>query len=184
MVQAAALFAMALALRNPRRVDVYGFASPPGIGCDGNFLVQGIEPGASVLRLTEVVVNAVGIVGTGTAIEQNLRKVFDSSRHDRVVIFSDEQTIKGGPGWNEYNASWLGIGDVTTAIPSSVPMYAWNLGGYSYGAMATGSNRYCLSGLTDASFGIMQRIESGFSAGWPWEKDGSVLPPDVLDDDE
>lgn len=183
MVQAAALFALALALRNPRRVDVVGFASPPGPGCDGNFLVQGIEPGASLLRLTEMLMNCVGMVGTGTAIEQNLRKVFDSGRHDRVVIFSDEQTIKGGPNWDSYRASWLGIGDVTTAIPASVPMYAWNLGGYSYGAMATGSNRYCLSGLTDASFGIMQRIENGQSAKWPWEMP-ELAHAAVLDEDD
>ncbi len=184
-LQAAALFAMALAVRNAGRVDVFGFADPPGRASDpwgrgsreksydGHVYFEGIEPGASLLRLMEVVTGAIGVCGYGTAIEQNLRQCFDSSVHTRVAIFSDEQTIPGGPGWN---AQWASqIGDITACLPESVPVYAWNLSGYSHGAFPTGARRYALAGLTDASFSVMQRIESGYSAKWPWENEGHVV---------
>jgi hypothetical protein len=173
-VMAAALFALALARANPGRVEVFGFADPPGTSTNwlgarhsspGHFRLEGIEdPGYSLLRMTQNVVGKIGIVGHGTAIEQNLRQCFDSARHDRVVIFTDEQTLPGGPGWN---GGWRHqIGDITTALPASTPVYAWNLAGNTFGAFATGGNRVALAGLTDASFAVMQRIEQGRSADW------------------
>lgn len=175
-VMAAALFALALALKNPGKVDVFGFA-------DGNFRVDNIQAGASLLRTAEFFCTAVNRVGSGTALEQNLRQTFDSSRHTRIAIFTDEQAIPGGPGWDSYRAKWIGIGDITSAVPSSVPVYSWNLAGYSNAGMKTGTNRVALAGLTDASFGIMSRLEQGRNAKWPWQE--QVQPrPQVTDDDE
>jgi hypothetical protein len=171
-IQAAALFALCLAQANAGRVDVFGFADPPGghrwgTPNPGHIKFEGVDdPSFSVLRMMGNVVGKIGVVGLGTAIEQNLRQCYDG--HDWVAIFSDEQTIPGGPAWNPHYAHE--IGDITACIPQHVDVFAWNLAGYSNGAFPTGGNRYALAGLTDASFGIMQRIMSGKSAVWPWEK--------------
>lgn len=176
-IQAAALFALVLAQRNAGRVDVYGFADPPGGRRDfwgwgqkiranpGHFALGHIEPGFSVLRMMENVVSKIGYVGHGTAIEQNLRQCYDG--HDWVTVFTDEQAIKGGPGWQSGYAHE--IGDISACLPAETALFAWNLAGYGNGAFPTGANRYSLAGLTDASFGIMQRIMARKSGLWPWE---------------
>lgn len=172
-IQAAALFALALAQRNAGNVDVYGFADPPGgypgYGASsnpGHFLFEGTDdPSFSVLRAMGTIVNSIGVVGMGTAIEQNLRQCYNG--HDWVAIFSDEQTIPGGPAWNSMYAHV--IGDITTCLPGDTWTFAWNLAGYTNGAFPTGGRRFALAGLTDASFSMMQRIISGHSAKWPWE---------------
>ena len=175
-LQAAGLFAMALALRNTGHVQVFGFADAPGSynqypnwlhrekKFDGSVEFQHIEPGASVLRLMDFVVKNIGACGYGTAIEQNLRHCYDG--HDWVGIFSDEQTIPGGPGWR---AGWGDIGDITHVVPPEVPVFGWNLAGYQHGAFPTGGRRFSLGGLNDSSFELMRRLMEGHSAKWPWE---------------
>lgn len=175
-MQAAALFAMALALRNVGKVQVFGFADPPGETryywgrqekkFDGNVEFEHIEQGQSLLRLMDFVVSQVGVVGYGTAVEQNLRKVYDG--HDWVAIFSDEQTIPGGPGWSGHGIGGV-IGDITRVVPPEVPVFGWNLAGYSHGAFPTGGRRFALAGLNDSSFEMMRRLMEGHSAKWPWE---------------
>jgi hypothetical protein len=175
-LQAAALFAMALALRNAGKVQVFGFADAPGGGghyrnwlhrekkYDGNVEFQHIEPGASLLRLMDFVVKNIGSCGYGTAVEQNLRQVYDA--HDWVAIFSDEQTIPGGPAWR---AGWGDVGDITHCVPPDIPVFGWNLAGYQHGAFPTGGRRYALAGVNDSSFELMRRLMDGHSAKWPWE---------------
>lgn len=169
-VDAAALFALALGIRNVGKVDVYGFAT-------GNFFVENLGPGASLLRLTQAFAGQVGRVGHGTEIEANVRRTFDSRKHTRVAIFTDMQAF---PYADSNRLFWGGYsqGDVMSALPAGIPVYAWNLAGYSNSAMATGNNRYELAGLTDASFGIMQRLEQGRSADWPWLKAPVRSTPD------
>lgn len=157
-VLAAAVFAIGLALRNPGKVDVYGFAN-------SNFRVDNIEFGSSLLRTAQLFAAQVGKVGHGTLLEQNLRQTFDSRRHGCVAMFTDMQAFPHGNGYG------YGVGDVTSAVPKDVPLFAWNLAGYSNSAMATGENRYELAGLTDHSFGIMQRVLQGRDAEWPWTKE-------------
>jgi hypothetical protein len=170
-IQAAALFALALAQRNAGHADVYGFADRPGghrayHSNPGHILFEGMDdPSFSVLRAMGNIVDKIGVIGYGTAIEQNLRQCYNG--HDWVAIFSDEQTIPGGPSWNPMYGHE--IGDITACLPENTWTFAWNLAGYASGAFPTGGRRFALAGLTDASFGIMQRIMSGHSARWPWE---------------
>ena len=169
---AALVFAVALALKNPGKADLVAFATT-------NFRVDNIGYGSSLLKTVELIKSNARQAGGGTQIERNLRQVFDSRRHTRVVIFTDEQAMPGGPGYQPWMAQY--IGDVSSAVPASVPLYSWNLAGYTYGCFPAGNNRYSLSGLTDASFGIMQQIENGKSGDWPWLK---THPAPVVSDDE
>lgn len=160
---AAALFAFALAIKNAGRVDVFGFAN-------GQFRCDGIGEGASLLRSLELFCAQRGKVGHGTQIALAMRSCWNGE--DRVVIFTDEQETFGGTSQLFYGsyASYRGHGDVNGAVPASVPVYCWNLAGYEFGAMpVAGNNRHVLAGLTDSSFSLMQQIEAGLQAKWPWE---------------
>lgn len=60
-------------------------------------------------------------------------------------------------------------GGVTTAVPASVPLYGFNLGGYRPAAFDAGApNRIELGGLTDATFRMIPLIEAGRRADWPF----------------
>lgn len=161
-VKAAALFGLALALKNAGKVDVYGFAS-------GYFEVANIEQGGSLLRTADLFARQVGRVGHGTEIEASLRATFDPRRHTRVALFTDMQAFS-----HSYR-------DVACMIPATVPVYAWNLAGYQHSAMAAGSNRVELAGLSDASFSLMQRYEARQSGLYPWDYEA---PRAVDDEDE
>lgn len=151
-VDVAALFGVALA-RNASKVDLYGFG-------DGVFKHE-LAYGGSVLGQTKQFVARVGEAGHGTRIAESMQTTF--AGHDRVVIFTDMQTMRGG-----YN--WYGMGDVKTAVPASVPVYAWNLAGYEASMMPTGSdNRHEFGGFSDAAFSIMQTLEAGRDGRWPWQ---------------
>jgi TROVE domain len=173
-LDAALVFATALALKNIGHADMYCFA-------DGNFRVDNIEHGASVLRTVELIKNHRDPrLGGGTYIERNVRAIFDSSRHTRVILLTDEQAFPSAP---DYKAHWRPyIGDVGSAIPASVPLYSWNLAGYTYGCFPAGDSRYSLGGLSDASFSIMQQIENGKNGTWPWENKEVFVPEE--DEDE
>lgn len=156
MVQAAALFGLALARRNTRGADVWGFA-------DGQFHVDGIKPGLSVLKATEAFCREIGRVGHGTQIAAAVQATY--SGHDRVVIFTDMQTFPDRGSWG-YG---YGIGDVSAAVPAHIPVYGFNLVGYTHGAMPAGhGNRHEMGGLTDATFRMLPLIEAGKAARWPW----------------
>lgn len=151
-VDVAALFGVALA-RNASKVDLYGFG-------DGVFKHE-LAYGGSVLGQTTQFVARVGEAGHGTQIAESMRRTF--AGHDRVVIFTDMQTMRGGH-------SWYGIGDVSSAVPASVPVYAWNLAGYEASMMPTGSgNRHEFGGFSDSAFSIMQTLEAGRDGRWPWQ---------------
>lgn len=156
-VKAAALFAFALALKQDGRVDVYGFA-------DGQFKVDGIRTGSSILRSLEVFERSVGRVGHGTRIEDAVRAQFKAGQHDRVVIFTDMQTFTTG-GYDFYNR-----GNVAAAVPAEVPVFGFNLAGYEKSAMPVGTgNRHELGGLTDHTFGLIKQLEAAQTGRWPWE---------------
>lgn len=125
-----------------------------------------VPRGASVLR----VVDSFGEEIPGTDIPRAVKENF-TREYTRVVIVTDEQSQ---PGMLPSNMEWQG-GMPETAIddliPQSVPVYMWNMAGYSASILATGgTNRYCLGGLSDASFGLIQLLESGRNARFPWEK--------------
>lgn len=153
-VDAAALFGVALA-RSAAKVDLYGFG-------DGVFRHE-LAYGGSVLGQTQQFVRRVGEAGHGTQIAASMRATF--AGHDRVVVFTDMQTM----GRNARTFGY-GIGDVSSAVPASVPVYAWNLAGYEASMMPTGSgNRHEFGGFSDSAFSIMQTLEAGRDGRWPWE---------------
>lgn len=146
-VEAAALFALSLAIKNPESTDVYGFA-------DGNFLVTGVQRGLSVLKAVEAFIRCVGNVGHGTRIWGNVRATYKKDHYARVIIFTDCQSH------DSYSASIVG---------SEVPVYTFNLSGYSRASMpAMTGNRHSLGGLTEATFNLIKVIEAGKSGNWPW----------------
>ncbi|WP_315987008.1 TROVE domain-containing protein [Actinomadura sp. HBU206391] len=145
--QMAALFGVALAARG-NEVDLVGFA-------DRTFR-HDVRRGASVLREVERFCGRIGEVGHGTRIADSVKAAY--RRHDRVIILSDMQTF--GSHW---------AGDVGGAAPKKVPMYAFNLAGYSRAAMSAGSgNRHELGGMTDQTFRMIPLLEAGRDADWPW----------------
>lgn len=151
-VDVAALFGVALA-RNASKVDLYGFG-------DGVFKHE-LAYGGSVLGQTKQFVARVGEAGHGTRIADSMRRTF--AGHDRVVIFTDMQTMHS-------RYSGYGIGDVSSTVPASVPVYAWNLAGYEASMMPTGSgNRHEFGGFSDSAFSIMQALEAGRDGRWPWQ---------------
>jgi hypothetical protein len=153
-VVVAALFGVALA-RNASKVDLYGFG-------DGVFRHE-LAYGGSVLGQTQQFVRRVGEAGHGTQIAASMKATF--AKHDRVVIFTDMQTMSR----NAYTFGY-GIGNVSEAVPANVPVYAWNLAGYEASMMPTGSgNRHEFGGFSDSAFSIMQTLEAGRDGRWPWQ---------------
>jgi hypothetical protein len=76
------------------------------------------------------------------------------------VVLTDEQT---GPG------NYWGHPTVDQAIPDAVPLYTWNLAGYSHGHAPAGHrNRHTFAGLTDRHFGTIPLVEAGMAQDWPW----------------
>jgi hypothetical protein len=160
MVQAAALFGLALAMKNPGTAEVWGFA-------DGQFRVDQIRPGLSVLKATEAFCQQVGRAGHGTQIEAAVRATY--AGHDRVAIFTDMQTFPEQSRRPGYYAYSYGPGNVAAAVPAHIPVYGFNLAGYTHSAMPVGQgNRHELGGLTDATFRLIPLIERGLAADWPW----------------
>ncbi|MEU4541426.1 TROVE domain-containing protein [Streptosporangium sp. NPDC023825] len=146
-VQAAALFGVTLAARG-ERVDLYGFA-------DGVFRHR-VGRGASVLKEMDRFCGRVGEVGHGTRIATAIRRAYRG--HDRVVVLSDMQTMRGHRG-----------AEVTRAVPERVPMYGFNLQGHRRAAMPAGSGgRHEFGGFSDASFRLIPLLERGGDASWPF----------------
>jgi hypothetical protein len=165
MVQAAALFGLALAVRNPDGADVWGFANDQ---FREDPMRRGREVlkrhGQSVLKSTEAFCRKVGRVGHGTEIAKAVRSTY--SGHDRVVILTDMQTF---PATGRRREDLYGVGDVSAAVPATIPVYGFNLVGYTHGAMPAGhGNRHEMGGLTDRSFAQIGYIERGAKADWPW----------------
>lgn len=142
-VKAAAVFGVALGVRNAKNADIYGFAS-------GEFRHE-VKPSASALREIERFIKRVGEVGHGTDIAGAVRRQYKG--HDRVFLISDMQTCTS---------------NITAAVPKDVPVYGFNLGGYRPAAYETGSNRHEFGSLTDATFKLVPLLESGRDGAWPW----------------
>jgi hypothetical protein len=155
MVDAAAVFGIALALRNPGKVELWGFA-------DGQMAVTNmLGSGKSLLELTELFGREIGRVGHGTQIERAVRDTYHGQ--DRVFIFTDMQTVAHESVW-----PYRDQGDVTRAVPEDKHVYGFNLAGYQHSAMDTGPYRHEMGGLTDHTFGAVPLIEAGASEVWPW----------------
>lgn len=157
----AAVFGSALAVRaeNPTLVE-FG----------GKSRVIDVPPAVSVLKLVE----EFGQDG-GTDIPSAIKKHYD--KHDRVIVVTDEQT---SPGYFPSNMHGYGYGGmrptlINDLVPKDVPVYMWNLAGYTPAAMPSGNEaRFTMGGLTDAAFRLVPRLEAGVSGEWPWQTEINV----------
>lgn len=148
-LEAAALFASALAQRNAGRTKLYQYADYPAK------IV--VPKGGSVLRMVDAIRRHANTVGWGTNIAESVRQTYQG--HDRVVIFSDGQGTRG--------TSARGVGG---SVPENVPVYLFNIEGYSASPMPTGSAaRFDLGGLSDQTFKLIPLLEAGRDGVWPWE---------------
>lgn len=149
-LEAAALFGAALATKNAGRVDLHQYADFPA--------EIPVPKGGSILRLVDAVVKQANSCGYGTNIAGSVQTTYKN--HDRVIILSDGQGTSG-----------KGSGGVGASVPANVPVYLFNIEGYSASPMPTGSAaRFDLGGLSDQSFKIIPMLEAGNGA-WPWEVD-------------
>jgi hypothetical protein len=150
-LEAAGLFAAALAMRNAGSVDLWqyaDFAAPIDV-----------PRGGSVLRVTSAVTDNRNKVGWGTNISGAIQATYNG--HDRVIVLSD------GQGTNRQSADGVAV-----TVPENIPVYLFNLEGYSASPMPTGkAARFDLGGLSDQTFKLIPLLESGSDGGWPWELD-------------
>jgi hypothetical protein len=143
-VEVAAVMAMATATR-ARDVSVVIF------GQDSARVKM--RPGASVLQGVDTVVRSVGSVGHATNGHTAIAKWFDPARHRRVVMFTDDQ-----------------MHDAGRVRLDRIPLiYTFNLAGYRPSSLPAGQRgRYTLGGFTDATFMLMDVLERGQNADWPF----------------
>lgn len=124
-----------------------------------------VPRGASVLKLME----SFGDPISGTDIPRAVKDNF-TTEYRRVIIVTDEQSRPGMLPSNmgsNYGMPETAIDDL---IPASVPVYMWNMAGYKSSILATGgTNRHCFGGLSDSSFALIDHLERGKNAPWPWE---------------
>jgi hypothetical protein len=143
-VEVAAVMAMATAKR-AANVDVVIYGQT-------NALVRK-QAGMSVLGGVDKVVRSVGAVGHATFGHTAIARWFDPKRHQRAVIFTDDQQHDSGHVRLDH-----------------VPLiYTFNLAGYRPSALPAGERgRYTIGGFTDATFTAMKVIEDGRNATWPF----------------
>lgn len=139
----AGVFGAALAVKNREGTDLVTF----GTASDR----VAVRRGESVLGLARRIRANDG----GTYTAKAVRKHFKG--HDRVIVLTDDQAT--------YDA--LYGEDVYSTVPSTVPVFTVNLGGYRYGSAPAGSkNRHSFGGLTDRMFDLIPLLERGGSADW------------------
>ena len=174
-IQAAALFGAVLAKKNAKNVRLFGFA-------DYSFEHK-INAGESALTIMNKFMARVGEAGYGTQIGQALSNWNGAKR---IVIISDLQSSdyysRSSDGLitarrDSYGGYGYGVGRLAsmpsgTRIPTSVPIYAFNLGGYGASSVKSGdltANEHEFGGMNDRTFSMINLIEQAKSAGYPWE---------------
>lgn len=120
--------------------------------------------GSSVLTLVDKF-SQIGYTDIPSAVKKNYRN------HDRVIVITDEQSR---PGYFPSNMGGYhgGMGEtsIDALVPLNVPVFMWNLAGYTASAMPSGSNaRFSLGGLVDSAFRLIPMLESGAEGVFPWQ---------------
>ncbi len=112
-----------------------------------------LRPGGSVLGHVRELVSTVGSVGHATFGHTAIAAHFDRRRHDRVIMFTDDQ---------QHDAGSVDL--------SAVPLiYTVDLAGYRPRSLPSGGRgRYTLAGFSDATFALMPVIEAGRNGHWPF----------------
>ena len=112
-----------------------------------------LKQGRSVLATVEALVDMIGVVGHSTFGHTAIRDQYKPTKHDRVVMFTDDQQQDAG----RVNLSHVPV------------IYTVDLAGYRpRSTPAGGRGRYALAGFSDATFTIMQTLEAGRDADWPF----------------
>lgn len=172
----AALFGASLAVKaqDATLVEFGGDAGLRSYGAynrgPGSRIVK-VPRGSSVLKVVDSFGGSINGTDIPRAVKDNL-----TPEHQRVVIVTDEQSR---PGWLPSNMQRHGgmqETQVNDLIPANVPVYIWNMAGYSASILETGgTNRHCFGGISDASFALIDLLERGKNAPWPW-----ALPKDSV----
>jgi hypothetical protein len=100
--------------------------------------------------------------------------------HTEVVILTDEQTAPGvlpsncRDSWRQLLPDSRLPAKIDDLVPRSVPLYMWNFAGYKAGAAPSNQgNRYTFGGLTGASFRVIEALQAGKTAPWPWLREAA-----------
>jgi hypothetical protein len=141
---AATVFAAAFAKTND--ADVYTYSR----GVSPKFDMRG---GESVLSMVKRLHGREFWMQAWTETASALRELWNP-KYTHVLLLTDEQN-------NGFR------GDPSNIIPANVPMYTFNLAGYTAGNRV-GENRITVGGLSDAGFSMIAMVESG-KTKWPWE---------------
>lgn len=148
--KSAALFGIALA-RATENADLVFFGGNPNSTYypqytkDYKYVDYTRKP---VLKLVTEESEDMGGTKTRTAFEASYRP----RTHNRIVLITDEQYNRGEE----------------PTFPTDIPVYIWNLVGYQYGH-GIRDNVHVFGGLSDKSFKLIQLLENGRNAKWPWE---------------
>ena len=112
-----------------------------------------LPKGAAVLGSVDRLVRMVGSVGHATYGHTAIAIHFDPRKHDRVVLFTDDQ-----------------MHDAGAVDISAVPLiYTVDLAGYRPRSLPSGGRgRYTLAGFSDATFRLVPTLEAGRDAEWPF----------------
>src|SRR5690606_31960378 len=125
-----------------------------------------VPRGASVLKVVE----SFGEPISGTDIPRAVKDNFTAD-YTRVVIVTDEQSQPGMLPSNMGRNGGMPETKIDDLIPKTVPVYLWNMAGYSASILETGgTNRHCFGGLSDASFSLTTLLEQGGSSPGPWRQ--------------
>lgn len=84
-----------------------------------------------------------------------------------MVIASDMQTFASARASGPSSVRCSGV--AVDAVPRSVPVYGFNLGGYRATVVDAGhANRHEFGGLNDATFTMLDLLERRTPAVWPF----------------
>lgn len=160
--EAAAVFAAALAARNPTaRLVRYGWYSEdvtPSRGASILPVVKALAQVPDSLQTTNTRdpygrsfhrAQLMGGTETATAIRQHLRRT-----DRRVVLLTDEQHHGEAP---------------TGAVRPHTWLHTFNVAGEQVGGLSGVPFRHTVGGLTDAGFAQISRVEAGTDGVWPWQ---------------
>lgn len=140
-VTAAALFGNALTRTGDTRIVVFATYT-----AEFDFPV-----GGSVLKGMDKMLNSVGRVGHGTDIPSAIAQW---RGEDRIILLTDMQSTH-----------YMGRINVP-----DVPIYAFNLQGYATTVVDPDKKMFEFGGLTDNTFQMINALETGARAVWPWDK--------------
>lgn len=113
-----------------------------------------IPAGQSPLRTVQRIVDARS---GGTYTHTAIRDHYQQSRHDRVLVITDGQAHDNGRGLSDHVPLIYAV-DVTGERPQIFP----------HGKQG----RYAIGGFSDSLFSMIQMLEAGEDARWPWEQTG------------